>query len=64
MNNHRVTTHDLTIKEAAALHRVSTKTIRRWIQAGYIRAYRVGPRLLRLERASVINVGRRIGGAA
>jgi excisionase family DNA binding protein len=53
---------DLTINEAAALHRVSTKTIRRWIQAGYIRAYRVGPRLLRLERKSVINVGRRIGG--
>jgi excisionase family DNA binding protein len=51
-----------TIKQAAEFHQVDEKTIRRWIQQGHIRAHRVGPRLLRLDRDSVINVGRRIDG--
>jgi excisionase family DNA binding protein len=52
-----------TIKQAADYHQVDIKTIRRWIQQGRITAVRVGPRLLRLDRDSVINIGRRIGGA-
>jgi excisionase family DNA binding protein len=53
-----------TIKQAAEYHQVDIKTIRRWIQQGRITATRVGPRLLRLSRDEVINVGRQIGGAA
>jgi excisionase family DNA binding protein len=53
-----------TIKQAAEYHQVDVKTIRRWIQEGRLSAHRVGPRLLRLDRDSVINVGRRIGGAS
>jgi excisionase family DNA binding protein len=52
-----------TIRQAAEYHQVDIKTIRRWIQQGRITAHRVGPRLLRLDRDSVINVGRRIGAA-
>jgi excisionase family DNA binding protein len=52
----------MTIRQAAEYHQVDEKTIRRWIQAGRIRAQRVGPRLLRLDRDSVINIGRRAGG--
>jgi excisionase family DNA binding protein len=51
-----------TIKQAADYQQVDIRTIRRWVQEGRITAHRVGPRLLRLDRDSVINVGRRIGG--
>jgi excisionase family DNA binding protein len=54
----------MTIREAAEFHRVDIKTIRRYIQQGRIKAYRVGPRMLRLDRQSVVNLGRRVGGAA
>ena len=37
------------IPAAAEVYGVSTKTIRRWIAAGFIDAYRVGPRLLRVD---------------
>lgn len=34
----------------AALHAgVSTKTMRRWVASGFIRAYRVGPKLLKVD---------------
>jgi excisionase family DNA binding protein len=32
----------LTVKEAAALARVSPATIRRWCRAGFLRAFQVG----------------------
>jgi excisionase family DNA binding protein len=53
----------MTIREAAEYHRVDIKTIRRYIQQGRIKAHRVGPRMLRLDRDSVVNPGRKIGGA-
>jgi excisionase family DNA binding protein len=53
-----------TIKQAASFLQVDEKTIRRYIQQNRIIAHRVGPRLLRLDRDSVINVGRRIGSGA
>jgi excisionase family DNA binding protein len=53
-----------TIKQAAEYHQVDIKTIRRWIQQGRITAHRVGPRLLRLDRESVLSLGRPVGGAA
>jgi excisionase family DNA binding protein len=54
----------MTIRQAADYHQVDIKTIRRWIQQGRITAHRTGPRLIRLDRDSVLNVGRRIGGPA
>ena len=37
------------ILDAAARVGVSTKTVRRWIAAGHLSGYRVGPRLLRVD---------------
>jgi len=34
--------HVLTVKEAAALARVSPATIRRWYRSGYLEAFQVG----------------------
>jgi excisionase family DNA binding protein len=53
-----------TIKQTADYLQVDIRTVRRYIQRGLLTAHRVGPRLVRLDRDSVINVGRRIGGAA
>ncbi len=39
-----------TVPEAATLLRVSRSTIWRWIEAGRLRAYRVGPRNVRIKR--------------
>ena len=39
-----------TVQEAAELLRVSKPTIRRWIQAGTLRADRIGARTLRIRR--------------
>jgi excisionase family DNA binding protein len=33
----------LTVKEAAAIARVSPATIRRWCRRGHVRAFQVGP---------------------
>ncbi|BAW08748.1 conserved hypothetical protein [Nocardia seriolae] len=48
---------------------VDIKTIYRWIDSGYLTAYRVGPRLLRVERSELLAVAKPIeanfpGGAA
>lgn len=37
------------ILDAATRVGVSTKTVRRWIAAGHLRGYRMGPRLLRVD---------------
>jgi excisionase family DNA binding protein len=39
----------ITLAEAAATYAVSARTLRRWIDAGRITAYRVGPRMIRLD---------------
>jgi excisionase family DNA binding protein len=52
------------IKQAADFHGVDEKSIRRWIAQGRLTGYRVGPRLIRLDRDSVLNLGHRIGGGA
>jgi excisionase family DNA binding protein len=53
-----------TIKQAAAFHGVDQKTIRRWIAEGRLKAHRVGPRLIRVDRDSLLALARPIGGRA
>ena len=43
------------LADAAARPRVSTRTLRRWIAEGRLQAYRVGPRLVRLDPQASIN---------
>ena len=43
----------ITMQEAAETYGVSTKTIRRYISTGLLSAYRVGPRLIRLDAEQV-----------
>jgi excisionase family DNA binding protein len=53
-----------TIKQAAEFFGVDIKTIRRWIAQGRLSAYRVGPRLIRIERDSILKLCKPIGNAA
>lgn len=48
----------LSIDEAAARLGVSTKTIRRRISDGTLKAVRIGPRLIRVDAASLASAGR------
>jgi len=50
----------LTVAEAADRLHVHTRTIRRRIADGTLRAYRVGPQLIRLDPSEVDNLMRRI----
>jgi excisionase family DNA binding protein len=43
---------------------VDEKTVRRWISQGRLTAYRVGPRLIRVDRESILKLASPIGGAA
>jgi len=47
-----------TVQQAADYLKVSTKTIRRYITQGLVEAERVGPRLIRVNLASLDNLGR------
>lgn len=47
-----------TINVAAQFYDVSEKTIRRWISLGLLDAKRVGPRLIRVNLASLDSLGR------
>lgn len=38
------TAASLTVPQMARRYQVATKTIRRWIKAGHVKAFRVGPR--------------------
>jgi excisionase family DNA binding protein len=48
----------LTVQESAEHLNVSSKTIRRWITQGLIRAERVGPKLIRVDLESLETMGR------
>jgi excisionase family DNA binding protein len=39
----------ISMQEAADIYGVSRATIRRWVEAGLITGYRVGPRVIRLD---------------
>lgn len=49
------------IQQGAAWLGVDPKTIRRWIAQGRIKAVRVGPRLIRIERESLLVLAKPIG---
>jgi excisionase family DNA binding protein len=53
-----------TIRQASAYLGVSDKTVRRYIASGKLLAYRIGPRLIRVDRDSLLKLARPIGGAA
>lgn len=55
----------VSIAEVAEQFGLSTRTIRRYIAAGHLTAYRVGPRVIRLDVAEVEAATRvhRVGGA-
>jgi excisionase family DNA binding protein len=53
-----------TIGEAAEYVRCNPKTVRRWIAAGYLTGFRVGPRAVRVRLAEVEQLVRRIPTAA
>lgn len=52
------------IKETAAYLGVDPKTVRRYIAQGYLTAHRLGPKLIRVDRASILKLGNPIGCAA
>lgn len=43
----------VTLDQAAEVCQVTPKTIRRWISDGRVTGYRLGPRLLRVDRAEL-----------
>jgi excisionase family DNA binding protein len=52
------------IVQAAEFLNVDPKTVRRYIAQGRLKACRIGPRLIRVDRQSVLDLARPIGGAA
>ena len=53
-----------TIPDTADYFGVDPKTVRRWIPQGRLTAHRVGPRLIRVDRESILKLASPIGGAA
>jgi excisionase family DNA binding protein len=56
-NNSKEEIQWVTIKDAAEQLQCSTKTIRRWITEGRLDAKRFGPRLIRVDMASMDRLG-------
>jgi excisionase family DNA binding protein len=51
------------VKQAANYVGVDPKTVQRWISQGRLSAKRSGPRLIRLDRDEVLQLGRPVGAA-
>jgi excisionase family DNA binding protein len=51
------------VKQAANYVGVDPKTVQRWISQGRLSAKRIGPRLIRLDRDEVLQLGRPVGAA-
>ena len=62
-----MTTQDLpahpTIKQTANHLGVDARTVRRWISDGRLSAQRIGPRLIRIDRESILKLASPIGAA-
>jgi excisionase family DNA binding protein len=54
----------ISVSEAARTYSCSTRTIRRRIADGTLRAYRVGPKLIRIDPGDLDRMARRIPAAA
>lgn len=54
----------VSIRDAAERLDVSERTIRDWISSSYLRAERVGPRLLRIPASELDRICTPVGGAA
>jgi excisionase family DNA binding protein len=54
----------LTVAEVAEARGVHVNTVRRWIAEGYLRAERVGPRIIRINADDVAALGRTIPAAS
>jgi excisionase family DNA binding protein len=52
------------LQQAAGRCGVNYRTIRRWIAAGRLNAYRVGPRLIKIDVAELDKIMQPVGGAA
>lgn len=50
-----------TISQAAKYLGVDETTVRRWIAQGRLKGYRVGPRLIRIDRDSITKLCKPIG---
>ncbi len=55
---------DLTRADVARIKQVSERTVDRWVAAGILPAYRLGPRLIRFRAEDVANLGRKIPAAS
>ncbi|MDH6280980.1 helix-turn-helix domain-containing protein [Prescottella agglutinans] len=53
-----------TLTEAAETLSVSTRTVRRYIAAGKLKAYRVGPRVIRVDLSELDRLMRPMGSRA
>ena len=53
-----------TIKQTANHLGVDARTVRRWISDGRLTAHRIGPRLIRVDRESILKLAAPIGGGA
>lgn len=63
MNNESGLPPQPTIKQVAEFFGVDIRTIRRWISQGLLTAHRVGPRLIRIDRESVLKLANPVAGA-
>jgi excisionase family DNA binding protein len=59
-----IETDYLTVAEAAEALRVDRSTIRRWIAAGELPAYRIGPKHVRIKREDLAHVVKPAEGTA
>lgn len=47
----------ITLREAAERLQISEKSTRRWIADGRLKAVRIGPRMIRVDAASIAALG-------
>lgn len=53
-----------TLRQTADFFNVDVRTVRRWISQGLLVAQRVGPRLIRVDRESILKLATPVGGIA
>jgi len=47
----------ITLREAAQRLQISEKSVRRWIADGRLKGVRIGPRMIRVDAASIAALG-------